>query len=85
MVAGPICEAGDVFTQDASGLLSPHNLPDADVGDLAIFHDCGAYCASMSSNYNSRPLLPEILVDGENAKLVRRRQAISELLALEDN
>lgn len=85
MVAGPICEAGDVFTQDSGGLLSPHHLPDADVGDLAIFHDCGAYCSSMSSNYNSRPLLPEILVDGENSKLIRRRQAIAELISLEDN
>lgn len=85
MVAGPICEASDVFTQDPGGLLTPHHLPEAEVGDLAVFHDCGAYCASMSSNYNSRPLIPEILVDGENSILIRRRQSIGELISLENN
>ncbi len=83
MVAGPICEAGDVFTQDSGGLLTPHLLPEAEVGDLAVFHDCGAYCSSMSSNYNSRPLIPEFLVDGENTRLIRRRQSVADLIALE--
>jgi diaminopimelate decarboxylase len=54
------------------------------VGDLVIFHDAGAYGAAMGSNYNSRPLAPEVLVDGPRVRLIRRRQRIDELLALED-
>jgi diaminopimelate decarboxylase len=53
------------------------------VGDYLVFHDTGAYGASMSSNFNSRPLLPEVLVDGGRDRLIRRRQTIQELLALE--
>ena len=52
-------------------------------GDLLVFNDTGAYGASMSSNYNSRPLIPEVLVDGGRARLIRRRQTVRELLALE--
>jgi len=48
-----------------------------------VLHDTGAYGASMSSNYNSRPLLPEVLFDNGQARLIRRRQTIQELLALE--
>ncbi len=53
------------------------------VGDLLVFSDAGAYGTSMGSNYNSRPLLPEVLVDGSEIRLIRRRQRIDELLALE--
>jgi diaminopimelate decarboxylase len=59
-------------------------LPRAKVGDLLVFHDAGAYGASMSSNYNSRPHIAEVLVDGSAVKLIRRRQLLTELLALED-
>ncbi|MBP8225211.1 MAG: diaminopimelate decarboxylase, partial [Acidovorax sp.] len=59
------------------------NLPDAQVGDLLVIHDAGAYGASMSSNYNTRPLIAEVLVDGGHARLIRRRQTVEELLALE--
>jgi diaminopimelate decarboxylase len=83
VVAGPICESGDVFTQDAAGNIAPRELPEARVGDLVVFHDAGAYGASMSSNYNSRPLVPEVMIDGERITLIRRRQHIDELLALE--
>lgn len=82
-VAGPLCESGDVFTQDAAGELAPVVLPRARVGDLLVFHDAGAYGAAMSSNYNSRPLAPEVLVDGAATRLIRRRQTIEDLLALE--
>ncbi|MBC8946889.1 MULTISPECIES: diaminopimelate decarboxylase [Xenorhabdus] len=83
LVAGPLCESGDVFTQLEGGEVIPRMLPDVSVGDYLIFHDTGAYGASMSSNYNSRPLIPEILfVDGE-PRLIRRRQTIQELLSLE--
>jgi diaminopimelate decarboxylase len=83
VLAGPLCESGDVFTQAEGGDVEPIPLPRAEIGDLAVFHDTGAYGASMSSNYNSRPLLPEVLVDGEQTRLIRRRQTIAELLALE--
>jgi diaminopimelate decarboxylase len=84
IVAGPLCESGDVFTQDSSGNVSPRELPEARVGDLLVFSDAGAYGASMGSNYNSRPLAPEVLVDGEQVRLIRRRQRMEELLALEE-
>lgn len=83
IVAGPLCESGDVFTQDAAGQVVPRALPRADVGDLLVFCDTGAYGASMSGNYNSRPLAPEVLVDGGDVRLIRRRQSIEELIALE--
>jgi len=83
VVAGPLCESGDVFTQHDGGLVHPRPLPPARVGDYLVFHDTGAYGASMSSNFNSRPLLPEVLLDGGQARLIRRRQTIQELLALE--
>lgn len=83
VLAGPLCEAGDVFTQSDTGEVLAMKLPSAAIGDLAVFHDTGAYGSSMSSNYNSRPLIPEVLVDGESATLIRRRQRIQDLLALE--
>jgi diaminopimelate decarboxylase len=83
VVAGPLCESGDVFTQGEGGVVQTRLLPPARVGDLLVFHDAGAYGASMSSNYNTRPLAPEVLVDGDHARLIRRRQSLAELMALE--
>ncbi|MFI5532561.1 diaminopimelate decarboxylase [Kitasatospora sp. NPDC051853] len=83
VLAGPLCESGDVFTQAPGGDVLPVPMPPVEVGDLAVFHDAGAYGASMSSNYNSRPLIPEVLVDGAETRLIRRRQTVEELLALE--
>lgn len=84
IVAGPLCESGDVFTQDSAGNVVPREFPEAKVGDLLVFSDAGAYGASMGSNYNSRPLAAEVLVDGSEVRLIRRRQRIDELLALEE-
>jgi diaminopimelate decarboxylase len=83
VVGGPLCESGDVFTQDDTGVVVPRLLAPARVGDLLLFHDVGAYGSSMSSNYNSRPLAAEVLVDGASQRLIRRRQTMQELLALE--
>ena len=83
VVAGPLCESGDVFTQGPGGEVLTRELPPARVGDLLVIHDAGAYGASMSSNYNSRPLAAEVLVDGDATRLIRRRQTVEELLALE--
>jgi len=83
VVAGPLCESGDVFTQGDGGEVVSRALPVGEVGDWVVFHDAGAYGASMSSNYNTRPLIPEVLVDQGEIKLIRRRQTTEELLALE--
>lgn len=83
VVAGPLCESGDVFTQQEGGKVETRSLPAVQPGDYVVLHDTGAYGASMSSNYNSRPLLPEVMFDRGEARLIRRRQTIQELLALE--
>ena len=82
-MAGPLCESGDVFTQQEGGNVETRLLPAVVPGDYLVLHDTGAYGASMSSNYTSRPLLPEVLFDNGVARLIRRRQTIDELLALE--
>lgn len=83
VIAGPLCESGDVFTQQAGGGVETRELPPVKVGDYLVFHDTGAYGSSMSSNYNSRPLLPEVLFENGEPRLIRRRQTIEELIALE--
>ncbi|WP_180132376.1 diaminopimelate decarboxylase [Rhodoferax sp. BLA1] len=83
VVGGPLCESGDVFTQGEGGVVLTRVLPQAQVGDLLVIHDTGAYGASMSSNYNTRPLIPEVLVENGQPRLIRRRQTVAELLALE--
>ena len=82
VVAGPLCEASDLLTTQKrrpQGRL----LPEAKVGDLLCIFDVGAYGASMASNYNSRPLPAEVLVEAGSATLVRRRQSLNELFAWE--
>lgn len=83
-VAGPLCEAGDVFTQGDAGVVEFRDLPLPTVGDFCVMEDAGAYGAAMSSNYNSRPLIPEVVLDGNRIRLARRRQTVAELLALEE-
>jgi len=83
VVAGPLCESGDVFTQQEGGKVETRALPAVRVGDYLVFHDTGAYGASMSSNYNSRPLLPEVLFENDQPRQIRRAQTVAELLALE--
>jgi len=84
VVGGPLCESGDVFTQGEGGVVLTRALAQAQVGDLLVIHDTGAYGASMSSNYNTRPLIPEVLVENGQPRLIRRKQTVGELLALED-
>ncbi|QJC32253.1 diaminopimelate decarboxylase [Enterobacteriaceae endosymbiont of Donacia versicolorea] len=83
IVAGPLCESGDIFTQTDNGEIIFFMLPIVNIGDYLIFHDTGAYGASMSSNYNSRPLIPEILIENNIPKIIRRRQKIKDLINLE--
>ncbi|QFQ32250.1 diaminopimelate decarboxylase [Buchnera aphidicola] len=83
IVAGPLCESGDIFTQKEGGHIETRQLPLMKIGDYLIFHDTGAYGASMSSNYNTRPLIQEILIENNTFKTIRRRQTFKELLSLE--
>jgi diaminopimelate decarboxylase len=83
VVAGPLCESGDVFTQDKQGVPAPVPLPPLAPGDLLTLGDAGAYGLSMASNYNGFPLPPEVLVEGGEPRLVRRRQTAADLLAPE--
>jgi diaminopimelate decarboxylase len=84
VVAGPLCESGDVFTQEEGGVVAPRDLPDAGIGDLAVIRDAGAYAASMGGNYNTRPYPPELLLEAGAPRLIRRRQTVDDLLALEE-
>ena len=83
LVAGPLCESCDVFTQDEDGTVTPRDLPPAAVGDLLVLHDAGAYGAAMSSNYNSRRLAAEVMLIDDEPHVVRRRQPLEDLTALE--
>ncbi|GHU05670.1 diaminopimelate decarboxylase [Betaproteobacteria bacterium] len=74
-IVGPICESGDFLGHDRTLALAP--------GDLLAIMSAGAYGMSMSSNYNTRPRAAEIMVDGEEAHLIRRRETVEELYALE--
>jgi diaminopimelate decarboxylase len=58
-------------------------LPRLEAGDLIAILDAGAYGASMSSNYNTRPLLPEVLVEDNAARVIRERQRFEDIIALE--
>jgi diaminopimelate decarboxylase len=79
VVAGPLCESADLFTQDGDGRPVPRPLPEVKEGDLLCIHDAGAYAASMASNYNSQPFAAEVLVVDGEARLVRRRQTAEDL------
>jgi diaminopimelate decarboxylase len=81
IVGGPLCESGDIFTQESGGFVSTRDLPVASVGDYLVIGCAGAYGAVMGSNYNTKPLAAEVLVDGDKAHLVRRRQTFEEIIA----
>ncbi len=70
-VAGPICESGDFLAHDRA-------LPDPEEGDVVVIYNAGAYGFSMSSNYNSRPLCSEVLVNDGKAELIRERETVEE-------
>lgn len=80
VVGGPLCESGDIFTQQEGGFVAPRPLPQARVGDLLCIECAGAYGFVMSSNYNSKPLAAEVLLDGDEAYLIRRRETLQELM-----
>jgi len=75
-VVGPVCETGDTFTRERL-------LPPLEAGDLVAFMTAGAYGAAMSSEYNSRPLVPEVLVRGAQFAVIRQRPTHEEMLQRE--
>lgn len=75
-VVGPICESGDYLAKDRP-------LPKTQRGDLLAVFTAGAYGFAMSSNYNNRPRVPEVLVDGASYKVIRRRETFEDLVAAE--
>jgi diaminopimelate decarboxylase len=83
IVGGPLCESGDIFTQEEGGFVISRPLPGAKVGDFLVIGCAGAYGYAMASNYNSKPLVAEVLVENGRANLVRRRQSLDDLIALE--
>jgi len=72
-VVGPVCETGDTFAK-------ARNLPPLSDGDLVAFRSAGAYGAAMASEYNARPLIPEVLVHGQQFAVIRRRPTYDEMM-----
>lgn len=72
-IVGPICETGDTFARQRP-------MPPLAAGDLIAFRSAGAYGAAMSSEYNSRPLIPEVLVKGDQFAVIRRRPTFDEMI-----
>jgi diaminopimelate decarboxylase len=75
-IVGPVCETGDFFARD-------RELPVVGEGDLLAILDAGAYGIVLASNYNTRPRAAEVLVSGKTAKVIRRREKVSDLLRAE--
>jgi diaminopimelate decarboxylase len=75
-IVGPVCESSDVVGRDRM-------LPPLEVGDLVAIRDTGAYGSAMASNYNRRPLPSEVIVDEGQWRVIRRRQTLDDMLALE--
>jgi diaminopimelate decarboxylase len=79
-VGGPLCESGDIFTQADGGFVATRPLPRAAVGDYLVIEIAGAYGFVMASNYNSKPLPAEVLVEASQPRLVRTRQTADDLI-----
>ena len=72
-IVGPVCETGDTFAKQ-------RNLPALGAGDLIAFRSAGAYGAVMASEYNTRPLVPEVLVNGDQFAVIRARPSFDEII-----
>jgi diaminopimelate decarboxylase len=80
VVGGPLCESGDIFTQEEGGVVARRELPQAEVGDFLVIGIAGAYGYVMASNYNSKPLVAEVLIEDGTPHLVRKRQTFDDLV-----
>ncbi|WP_308909110.1 diaminopimelate decarboxylase [Pseudokordiimonas caeni] len=77
-IVGPVCETGDTFAR-------ARPMPPLEPGDLVAILDAGAYGAVMASTYNARPLVPEVMVDGDSASIIRERPSHADMMALDSN
>ncbi|MCP3983232.1 MAG: diaminopimelate decarboxylase [bacterium] len=80
VVGGPLCESGDIFTQEEGGFVRHENLPEARVGEYLVVEVAGAYGFVMASNYNSKPQPAEVMIVKGKAHLARARQSAEDLL-----
>jgi diaminopimelate decarboxylase len=80
VVGGPLCESGDIFTQQEGGFVCTRQLPAAEVGEFLVLEVAGAYGFVMGSNYNSKPLAAEVLIRDGKPFLVRARQTFDDLI-----
>lgn len=86
VIAGPLCESGDIFTRDEAELLVPRELPRLAPGDLLAIRDAGAYGYAMSSNYNSLGRAPQVWLEEDGSvELISRRETIDDLLRVESS
>lgn len=84
VIAGPLCESGDIFTRDDAELLVPRSLPKVKAGDLLAIRDAGAYGYAMSSNYNSIGRAPQLWVEEDGSvEMISRRETLEDLLKAE--
>jgi diaminopimelate decarboxylase len=83
VIAGPLCESGDVFTRNEAELLQPRALPAVQIGDLLLLHDAGAYGYTMSSNYNSLGRAPQVWVENGLPYLISRRETFEDIIRTE--
>lgn len=79
IVGGPLCESGDIFTQEEGGFVCTRKLPQAKVGDYLVLERAGAYGFVMASNYNSKPLAAEVLIQNGKPHLIRARQTYEDI------
>lgn len=80
VVGGPLCESGDIFTQEEGGFVCQRALPAAEIGDYLVIECAGAYGFVMASNYNSKPLAAEVLIADGSPHLVRARQTVEDIV-----
>jgi diaminopimelate decarboxylase len=80
VVGGPLCESGDIFTQQEGGYVCTRKLPSAQVGEFLVMEVAGAYGFVMSSNYNTKPLAAEVLIENNEPHLIRARQTFADLV-----
>jgi diaminopimelate decarboxylase len=80
VVGGPLCESGDIFTQDEGGVVRTQRLAEARVGDYVVIECAGAYGFAMASNYNGKPRPAEVIVKNAKARLARARETTADLL-----
>jgi diaminopimelate decarboxylase len=80
VVGGPLCESGDIFTQDEGGVVRTQRLPEARVGDFVVIESAGAYGFAMASNYNGKPRPAEVIVANGKALLSRARETSADML-----